>query len=208
MAWLLIITIKGGNSYFFIMHHILKKRGMIMMKITGKGFTCSYGMPVVIFLFMTSCAPVISKQIRDQVRPDITFASVHNDPESYKGQMIVLSGVIVETENIKEGTQLQILQCPAGFRGKPKNVDETSGRFLALDSRYLDVSVFSKGRSVTIAGEIVGKKVLPLGQIEYHYPLISVKEIYLWPVEKTHPSRYYYYPQGYWWWRSRYPYYY
>ncbi|TVM04189.1 MAG: hypothetical protein CV087_00645 [Candidatus Brocadia sp. WS118] len=178
-----------------------------MMKKTGKGFGTSYGMPIIVLFFMASCAPVISKQVRDQVRPDITFSAVLNDPESHKGQIIVLSGVILETENTKEGTLLQVLQRPAGFRGKPKNVDETGGRFLAFDSRYLDVSVFSKGRSVTIAGEIQGKKVAPLGRIEYHYPLISVREIYLWPVEKTYPSRYYYYPHDYWWWRSRYSYY-
>lgn len=192
------------------MHPIFEKGRMIMIKKKGKGkgFALSCGILIIVCLFMASCAPVISKQVREQVRPDITFTAVHNDPESYKGQVIVLSGVILETENMKNGTQLQILQRPAGFRGKPKNVDETGGRFLALDSRYLDAHVFSKGRSVTIAGEVLGKKVLPLGQIEYRYPLISVKEIYLWPAEKTYPNRSYYYPHDYWWWRSRYPYYY
>lgn len=154
---------------------------------------------------MTSCAPVISKQIREQVRPDLTFGEVLNDPERCKGQMIILSGIIIETENTKEGTLLQILQRPAGFRGKPKDVDETGGRFLALDSRYLDVTVFSKGRAVTIAGEVQGKRTLSLGEIEYTYPLIYVKEIYLWPIEKSYPDRYYYY--DYWWWRGYYPYY-
>ncbi|OQZ03422.1 MAG: hypothetical protein B6D34_07975 [Candidatus Brocadia sp. UTAMX1] len=177
------------------------------MKKTDKGVARSYGMLIIIFLFMVSCAPVISKQLREKVRPDITFSAVLNDPESYKGQMIVLSGIIIETENTKEGTVLRILQRPAGFRGKPKDVDATGGRFLALDNRYLDVNVYSKGRSVTIAGEILGKRIIPLGQIDYQYPLISVEEIYLWPTEKTYPSRYYYYPQDYWWLRGRYPYY-
>lgn len=108
---------------------------------------------VIVVLFMVGCAPVISKQVREQVRPDVTFREVLNDPERYKGQMIILSGIVVETENTKEGTLLQVLQRPAGFRGKPKDVDETGGRFLALDSRYLDVAVFTKGRAVTIAGD-------------------------------------------------------
>lgn len=154
---------------------------------------------------MAGCAPVISKQVRDQVRPDITFGEVISNPERYKGQMIILSGIVIETENTREGTLLKVLQCPAGFRGKPRNADETGGRFLALDSRYLDADVFAKGRSVTIAGEIQGKRALPLGEIEYTYPLISVKEIYLWPLEKRYPDRHYYY--DYWWWRNRYPYY-
>lgn len=151
------------------------------MKINGRGLAHSFGMPVVVLLFVTSCAPVISQQIRDQVRPDITFNAVINDPEGYKEQMIILSGIVLKTENTKEGTLLQVLQRPAGFRGKPKDVDETSGRFLALDSRYLDVNVFTEGRAVTIAGEIQGKRTLPLDKTEYTYPLISVKELYLWP---------------------------
>ncbi len=145
-------------------------------------------MSLVLLLFMVGCAPVISKQVRDQVRPDITFSAVLNDPESYKGQMIVLSGIVLKTENTKEGTLLQILQRPAGFRGKPKDVDETGGRFLALDSRYLDVNVFTEGRAVTIAGEVQGKRTLPLDKTEYTYPLISVKELYLWPATRDYGS--------------------
>ncbi len=163
-----------------------------------------YARMMLLLLSIAGCAPVISKQIREQVRPDITFADVLNDPDRYKGQMLILSGDVIETENTKEGTLLKILQRPAGFRGKPKDVDETGGRFLALDSRYLDANVFTKGRNVTVAGEVQGKRVLPLGGIEYAYPLISVKEIYLWPVERNYyyPPYPYYYPYYYdgWWW--------
>ncbi|GAN33570.1 MAG: hypothetical protein DYG83_09440 [Candidatus Brocadia sp. AMX2] len=153
-----------------------------------KRFIFSQSMPMVFLLFMVGCAPVISKQIRDQVKPDVSFTEVLNDPERYKGQMILLSGTIAETENTREGTLLRVLQRPAGFRGKPKDVDETEGRFLALDHRYLDVAVFTKGRAVTIAGEVQGKRILPLDEAEYTYPLIYVKEIYLWPVEKSYYS--------------------
>src|SRR5574337_1114411 len=178
----------------------------IPMKINNKYPLFPKSMVMVLLLSMAGCAPVISRQVRDQVRPDITFTEILNDPERYKGQMVILSGIIVEAKNTQEGTLLQVLQRPIGFRGKPKDVDETEGRFLALDSRYLDVNVFTKGRSVTIAGEVQEKRTLPLGEIKYTYPLIYVKEIYLWPIEKSYPNRYYYY-DDYWWWRSRYPFY-
>ncbi|KKO20175.1 MAG: Slp family lipoprotein [Candidatus Brocadia sp.] len=180
-----------------------------MVKETGKAFVSSYGMPIILFLFMASCAPVISKQVRDQVRPEMTFSAVFRDPEGYKGQMIVLSGVIVSAENTKEGTLLQIVQRPAGFRGQPKDVDTTEGRFLALDSRYLDTYVYAKDREVTVAGEVQGKRTLPLDKTEYTYPMIQVKELYLWPVIEHRdysPYPYYYrhpffYYDDYWWWQ-------
>lgn len=164
----------------------------------------SYPMLIVLLVFIASCAPVISKQVREQVKPDTTFTAVLNDPEHYQGQMIVLSGVIVDAKNTKEGTLLQVLQRPAGFRGQPKAVDKTEGRFLALDSRYLDVYVYAQGREVTVAGEVLGKRTLPLDTTEYTYPLIRVKELYLWPViEKNYYAPYpYYYYNNYWWWQS------
>jgi outer membrane lipoprotein len=83
-------------------------------------------------------------------------------------------------------------------------VDKTEGRFLALDSRYLDVYVYAQGREVTVAGEVLGKRTLPLDTTEYTYPLIRVKELYLWPViEKNYYDPYpYYYYNNYWWWQS------
>ena len=165
-------------------------------------------MSLVLLIPLTSCAPVISKQIRDQVKPDITFAAVLQNPEQYQGHMVIFSGVIIEATNTKEGTVIKVLQRPDGFRGQPKDTDESEGRFLARDSRYLDVDVYAKGRSVTIAGEVQGKQVLPLGGIEYTYPLIQIKEIYLWPEVKRYYERYpYWYYNDYWWWRSGFLYY-
>src|SRR3972149_9535382 len=160
------------------------------MRQSTKYFIFSHPMLIAFLLSVVSCAPVISKQIRDHVKPDLTFREVLNDPERYKDQMVILSGVIIETKNTKEGTLLTVLQRPAGFRGKPKNVDESEGRFLALDSRYLDPTIFEKDRAVTIAGEVQEKRTLRLGETDYVYPLIDIKEVYLWPVEKRYYSPY------------------
>lgn len=151
-----------------------------------------------IVLFFTAGCHVISKQVRTQVNPSVSFQEIAKDPEKFKGQTVILSGVLIETTNTKEGTLIKVLQRPAGFRGQPKDTDETGGRFLALDDRYLDTAVYSKDREVTIAGEVVGKKVLPAGEIEYTYPVIHVKEMYLWPVQKIIHDHYdNYYP--FWW---------
>ena len=151
-----------------------------------------------IVLFLTMGCHVISKQVREQVNPSVTFQELIKDPEKFKGQTVILSGVIIETTNTKEGTLIKVLQRPEGFRGQPKDTDETGGSFLLLDDRYLDPVVYAKDREVTIAGEAVGKKVLPAGEIEYTYPVIHVKEMHLWPVQKIEHGHYdNYYP--FWW---------
>jgi outer membrane lipoprotein len=139
---------------------------------------------IAVFLSITGCAPVISKQIRKQVNPDITDEAVLRKPEHYKGEIIILGGIILDAENIEEGTSITVLHRPRTSRGRPKNVDESAGRFIALVDHYLDVALYRSGRSVTVAGEVQEPRTLPLGEVEYNYPVIGVKEIYLWPVQR------------------------
>lgn len=155
----------------------------------------------LIFLLLTSgCASVISQELRKQVAREITFKQVLEDPEAYKGRIVLWSGIIIGSKNLKEGTLIEVLQKPADSRGRPKDVDESDGRFLALYDGYLDVAIYNRGREVTVVGEIRGKRVLPLQEIEYAYPLITVKQTHLWRTEKkerVYPYPYWHYP---WWW--------
>lgn len=160
-------------------------------------------------LFTAACAPVISKELRDQVAKELSFKEVLQNPEAYKGNLVVWGGVIIRAENQKEGTLLEVLQKPTDREGRPKDVDHSDGRFLAIHEEFLDVAIYSHGREVTIAGEIKEKRVLPLGEIQYAYPLISVKEIHLWPAEKKerlypYPYPYPHWPYPWWWHRPHY----
>lgn len=153
---------------------------------------------------LTGCAPVISKQLRQQVAKDLTLGAVSKKPDAYKGKVVLWSGVIISSVNLKEGTMIEVLQKPADMQGKPKDVNESEGRFLALYHGYLDVAIYNEGRKVTVAGEVQGKRIQPLGEIDYTYPLISAKEIHLWSVEKEER---FYYPYPYWhypWWYGPY----
>ena len=151
--------------------------------------------------FASGCAPVISKGLRAQIDEEILFEEVIQDPEAYQGKMVLWAGVIIGAKNRKEGTLIEVLQKPADMVGRPKDVDRSGGRFLALYDGYLDIAIYAQGREVTVAGEIKGKRTLPLDEIEYAYPLISVKEIHLWSLEskeRVYPYPYWhYYP---WWW--------
>jgi len=161
-------------------------------------------MAVALFLIFNGCAPVISKELRSQVAREITFKEILKDPEGYKGKVVLWGGVIIAAKNRKEGTLIEVLQKPTDIGRRPKDIDRSEGRFLALYDGYLDVAIYAQGREVTVAGEIKGKRVLPLDEIEYTYPLISVKEIHLWPPkseDRVYPYPYRYYP---WWWYHQY----
>jgi outer membrane lipoprotein len=164
---------------------------------------------LILFLLISAgCASIISKQLKEEVSRDITFKEVIKDPEAYKGKIVLFSGVILGSKNTKEGTLIEMLQKPADIEGRPKDIDESDGRFLALYDGYLDTAIYNRGREALVAGEIRGKRVLPLDEIEYAYPLVSVKEIHLFKVRKE--ERFYPYPYPYWWYSPwwHYPYWY
>ena len=153
---------------------------------------------MLLLLLSVGCASIISKELRRELSPDITFKQVIKDPDAHKGKTVLISGIILGSRNTKEGTLIEILQKPADMEGKPKDVDDSDGRFLALYNGYLDTAIYSRGRDVAVAGEITGKRILPLGEIDYIYPLISIKEIHLFKVRKEEGFRDCPYP--YWWW--------
>jgi outer membrane lipoprotein len=103
---------------------------------------------------------------------------------------------------------MEILQKPADIEGRPRDVDESDGRFLALYKGYLDTAIYSREREVIVAGKVMGKRVLPLSEVVYTYPLISIKEIHLFKARKE--ERFYPYPYPYWGYSPRFydPYWY
>lgn len=131
-------------------------------------------------ILSAGCAPPFSKTLLDKVEKNLSFSELNKAPESHAGKMMMVGGTIVDMKNLKEGSQMEVLQKPLDSEGQPALTDETGGRFLVVTQTYLDAAVFHRGRSVTIIGEIAGSKVQPLGEIEYRYPVLTAKELHLW----------------------------
>jgi outer membrane lipoprotein len=143
-------------------------------------------------VFFSGCAHVISKDIRDKVDPSLTFEKVIQNPIAYKGRTVVWGGEIIETLNQKNGTtEIEVFQIPLDSRtDAPKASYASEGRFLILFNKYLDQNLYQKGRRITVAGEILGEQIKPIGEMDYRYPLVSSKQIHLWkePSYGLYPS--------------------
>jgi outer membrane lipoprotein len=148
-----------------------------------------------VILLPTACAQVISSEVRAKARKDLLFPTVLANPEAYHGETVIWGGKVIETLNEPGVTFIRILQIPLDFTAMPEDEEMSQGRFLAEVKRYVDPEVYRKGRLVTLAGVIIGKRVEPLGEMEYVYPLVKVEEIHLW---KQYPSAYGPYPSGIW----------
>jgi len=137
---------------------------------------------------IAGCAHIISRETLKKVDREISFEQLAGDAMKYSGKTVLLGGVIVRTENRKEGTLLELYQTKLDGYGQPINADESEGRFLAMDRRFLDSEIYRPGRKVTLAGVVTGVEVIKLGEIDYSCPYILIKEIYLW--KEQLPERY------------------
>jgi outer membrane lipoprotein len=134
---------------------------------------------ILVVTSLLGCAHVISQELRERADKELSFAALLKDPDRYVGRFVIFGGIIASTANTEVGTYIEVVQKALDFRGRPENTDVSGGRFLILSERYLDSAIYSQGTEVTVAGEVIGKRVRPLGEIQYAYPLIKSSEIHL-----------------------------
>jgi outer membrane lipoprotein len=134
-----------------------------------------------ILISCLSCTSVISSGVRSQVTPKVSLADVAQNPAAHTGNVIIAAGTIIEAKNLQEGTRLEILQYPTTSSGRPKLGEPSGGRFLVLSPGYLETAIYRPGRQITVAGEVSGVRELPLGETAYRYPVLTARELHLWP---------------------------
>jgi len=161
-------------------------------------------------LLGAGCSHALSPAVRQQIDTTLSLTQLRTSPEAYKDRIVMLGGEILSTNNLTEGTLLEVLQKPLDATDRPLATDRTEGRFMALCEGYLDPAIYSKGRLVTLAGRVLGTRTNTVGEITYVYPLLACLEVHLWPLV---PDTRTLYPYDYWWpwypayWWRPYPFY-
>lgn len=162
---------------------------------------------IIITVFISSCAHVISRQSREKARTDVSFSFLQKNIDKFIGSTFIFGGVIINIQNTDEGTIIEARHSPIDFQGAIIDPDVSEGRFMAMFNGYLDPLIYKKGREITIAGELIGSREKTIGEIQYSYPLFAIREIFLWKEKKEfyayppppYPYPYYWYRPPYWW---------
>ena len=136
-----------------------------------------------LMVLAAACGSAIPKESLRQVDPEITFQGLIKDPDRYKGKVILVGGQIVSTTVRESESWVEILQQPLDWKQRPQNTDVSYGRFLVCFQGFLDPAIYAAGKKITVLGEVLGKKVQPLNEMEYAYAVLLPREHYLWKPE-------------------------
>ncbi len=146
------------------------------------------GLLFIAVLLLSGCTSVLSSAVVDKADKSITFEMLRADPNLYKGKILILGGTIEQVADAKQGSLLTVVQKPLDYWGKPVRTTSSGGYYLVFSYRHLDSLAYALGRDITVAAEVAGTRLKALGDNEFDYPLLILKELKLWQKDQMRPG--------------------
>ena len=114
----------------------------------------------------------------------VTPAQTVAEGQKAVGTRVLWGGMIINTNNLPQGTEVEILAYPLAPSQRPDIDKAPLGRFIASSSEYLESVDYAQGRMITLAGPITGTREGKIGETHYVYPVLEPEagHIYLWPI--------------------------
>ena len=97
------------------------------------------------------------------------------------GDSVRWGGRIVSVNTEKLYTCFEVVGAPLDSSGRPRRVDQSTGRFLACRSGFYEPQVFERGRELTVTGKIEGFETRKVGNYDYRYARVAADVVHLWP---------------------------
>ena len=166
------------------MNHLIRTTGLALM---------------IGFLF--SACTTIPEQLKGDYASLIPNKTTDNNLET----PVRWGGVILETRPENDFTCFEVLAKQLQTSMRPKDSDQADGRSIACKPGFYDPEIFEKGREVTLTGKIIHMDVRKVGEYDYHFPVVDIEFMILWPErrDRIHYDYYGMYRPYYW----QYPYY-
>ena len=134
------------------------------------------GLALLIGLLLCACTT-----IPEQLKGEYTALIPKNTTEEDLETAVRWGGVVLETRPEEGYTCFEILSKTLQTSMRPAHSDQADGRFIACKPGFYDPEVFKKGREVTLTGEIIHMDIRKVGEYDYHFPIVDMEFMILWP---------------------------
>ena len=158
----------------------------------------------VLFALLSACASNSPKVISENPVKTATVAEARDDINTVTNREVRWGGTIASVSNFAKHSEIEIVSRNLYKSGRPKNSDQSAGRFIAIIGEFIDPDVYKKDREVTIHGIITGSKNGRIGEYDYFYPVVKADALHLWAeVKEISPYPYDYYDPFFYPWFYR-----
>ncbi len=142
-------------------------------------------------LLCGGCASSVPVALRDAPEHSPSLGQVSAQPDTFTNVRLRWGGTIVRIENLPQTTRLEIVARPLYKHGRPIGEDSSEGRFIAQFDQFLDPSIYTVGRDITVVGRFRRMEQRELDQMHYNYPLLRVESHHLWPLPVPYEEPHY-----------------
>ena len=111
----------------------------------------------------------------------LTPATVLVDFPTSQSSKVIWGGIIVNSQNLRKGSLLEVLAYPLGFNDEPDTQKAPLGRFLTEHPEYLETANYAAGRLITVVGPLLEIRKGIIGEAQYDYPVMTAEQLHLWP---------------------------
>lgn len=159
-----------------------------------------YWLILVFFLALEGCVPAISPSLQQEAGPAVGFAELTAHPDTYKGRLVILGGLVMSVQPRQQGSLLEVDQRQMDERFYP--IGATSGgTFLVESDEWLNSKWYLPKSKVVVAGLVEGARdgllLLKASQVTLIEPPTWEKYYYPVPRDWYPPELEYWYTPPY-----------
>ncbi len=129
-------------------------------------------------LLLTACAasPFNMEGINRTISPAQTL-----DDKTLLNSKVIWGGMIIETRNFENSSQIELLNYPLDGDGEPIRSAQPQGRFLIKHNGFLEPAQYASGRWFSALGTVQTSQSGKIGEADYRYPVMKASQLHIWP---------------------------
>lgn len=94
---------------------------------------------------------------------------------------VAWGGLIAVTRNLKDKTEIEVVAYPLDSQNAPDRYAAPTGRFIVVQTGYLETADFAPGRLITVVGTVTEARSGTVGEAKFVYPVVLASKLNLWP---------------------------
>ena len=135
---------------------------------------------VLVLIACGGCAANPAASLSQAIVDDVSLTQVRGAADAYMGSIVRWGGVVTDVENKADKTWVFLVGRALRDDQEPIADGASEGRFIASFNGFVDPLIYKSGRPLTVVGSIEGSAVRAIGEYDYRFPVVAVRDSYLW----------------------------